>query len=73
VLRQFGSESFSNFLQDQEAIKRGVRLSDIQALQGQAQARGIKSSSNLKSFTRFASTALGSINLNQFTPKKGGK
>src|SRR6188508_2101607 len=38
VMRQFGAESYSNFLQDQEAIKRGVRLSDLQALHSRAQA-----------------------------------
>lgn len=58
VTRQFTSESYGNFLQDQEAIKRGVRLSEIQSLHALAQASANKSAANIKGLTQFATTSL---------------
>ena len=78
VLRQFTGESYHNFLQDQEAIKRGVRLSDIQAMHNRAQSSANQSASNLKGLTQFAGASLNAWNPNQFTatkaaPTKTGK
>lgn len=58
VVRQFGGESYSNFLQDQESIKRGSRLTDIRAQQQRAQASGNRATNDLKALTDFAQTAL---------------
>lgn len=60
VTRQFTSESYGNFLRDQEAIKRGVRLSEIQSLHALAQAGANRSAANIKGLTQFASTAVNS-------------
>lgn len=81
VLRQFGSDSYSNFIKDQEAIKRGVRLADIQAVHNSAQAHANKYSSNVKGLTQFASTSLNAAysaySMGGFgaakTPTTGGK
>ena len=72
VLRQFGSESFSNFLQDQEAIKRGVRLADIAALNRQAEASGLRAASELNAWTRFGASTIDAWNINAITGG-GGK
>lgn len=60
VARQFTTESYGNFLKDQEAIKRGVRLSDIQAMHNSAQAYGNKYARGAQNLTQFASTAINS-------------
>lgn len=58
VTRQFTSESYGNFLRDQEAIKRGVKLSDLQSLNYLSQAYANRSAANLKGASQFASTTL---------------
>jgi len=60
VMRQFGTEAYSNFLQDQEAIKRGVRLSDLQAVHGLAQSAANRGAANLRGLSQFASTSVNS-------------
>lgn len=74
VVRQFGSESYSNFLQDQEAIKRGIRLNDASAQNQRAGAAGQKYASDLSALTRFAKSGLDAWNINDFSKMfpKGG-
>lgn len=67
VARQFGASSYSNFLQDQEAIKRGVRLSDIQALHSLSQSKANKSASNMRALGAFAKTSLDAWNFSSFS------
>jgi hypothetical protein len=71
VTRQFTSESYGNFMKDQEAIKRGVRLSDIKALNELAGARGAKSAANIRGLTQFAGTALNSFSQAAASPGVG--
>ena len=60
VVRQFTSESYGNFIRDQDAIKRGVRIAELNSLNQLAQAYGNKSASNIRGLTQFASTTLNS-------------
>jgi len=73
VVRQFGSESYGNFLRDQEAVKRGVRLTDVQALNQQAQARGERSLKTTNAAFRAIGSSLNAWNLNYLSSSKGGK
>lgn len=73
LMRQFGSESFSNFLQDQEAIKRGVRIADLQAQQQRASVFGNRATNDLSALTKFATTALSVWNINDIAKLGGAK
>jgi len=72
VARQFGSESYSNFLQDQESIKRGVRLADIQAMQQRAQAKANQAATTTKSFGSFAQSSISAWNMAAGSGASGG-
>ncbi len=73
VVRQFGSESYSNFLNDQEAIKRGVRLADLQSTHAYAQAYANRSASNLRATSQFATSTLNAWNLSGIGQGGGAK
>jgi hypothetical protein len=62
VVRQFGAESYSNFLQDQEAIKRGVRLSDLQAGHNKATAFSKENVARTKALGNFVTSAASAWN-----------
>lgn len=61
VARQFSSNSFSSFFQDQEAIKRGVRFADIRAKNEIADAYGKKVGKDLGAIVQGGATALSII------------
>ncbi len=80
VARQFGGEAYHNFLQDQESIKRGVRISDLNALHANAQSLANQSATNLRGLSQFATASLNAWNPSNFAtggaktaPKTGGK
>lgn len=61
---QFGQQAYRSFLQDQKAIELGLSVSE---LQGSLQEAGLSAASytrDVAAGTRFASSALGAINLN---------
>lgn len=70
LVRQFGAESYSNFLKDQAAIDRGVRVSDAQSLTALAQAKANRYVAGVKGITDFGQAALSAWNLN--TLKEAG-
>jgi hypothetical protein len=72
VTRQFTSESYSNFFKDQEAIKRGVRLSDLQSLYALSQASANKSATKIKGLTQFAGTTINAWNTSAITGAMAG-
>lgn len=57
LTRQFGAESFGNFLKDQESFKRGLRIRDIQASTRRAEASAMRSARKTAAITGFAKTA----------------
>jgi hypothetical protein len=64
VMRQFGSESYSNYLADQENINRGMSIANIQAQNSKAQAYGNEAASNQRGLAQLTSTGLAGFNLN---------
>lgn len=69
LVRQFGAESYSNFAQDQAAIKRGERLIDVRAKNEYAQAAANKKARTLGAATKAIGTSLNSFNFNQIYGK----
>lgn len=61
VARQFSSNSFSSFFQDQEAIKRGARFADLRAKNEIADAYGRRTTGDIKSIIQGGATALSII------------
>lgn len=66
VARQFGSESYANFLTDQENINSYSALGDLTALNQVAQSKANHAAGNAKGLTNVATTALNSFNLSSF-------
>lgn len=70
LLRQFGGESYSNFLKDQEAIKRGGRLIDVQALNQTAQAKANRTQRKTTAAINAINSSLNAWNVNNLTQAK---
>jgi hypothetical protein len=70
LVRQFGGESYSNFLKDQEAIKRGGKLIDVQALNQTAQAKANRSSRKTNAALGAISSSINAWNVNNLTQAK---
>ena len=64
LVRQFGAESFSNFLADQRAIGSKQRFIDASADLGRAQARSNRFSRDVSSVSSLLSTGIDAVNLN---------
>lgn len=68
VATQFGAQSYRNFIEDQQAIERGVDIADVQASLTQAEIDAKKDASQTKALNTAATTAISafdSINLNK--------
>lgn len=65
LARQFGSQSMSNFFQDQAAIERGIRGIDTSATMAAANIRAQRGARDLGAYTGFATGLLGSTNLSR--------
>jgi hypothetical protein len=68
---QFGSQAYRTFVEDQKAIEAGVKVADVQAELGLADATGRKESTRLAAVGRAISSFDG-INLNAPRSKKNG-
>lgn len=64
VVAQFGFESFGGFLRDQEAIKRGLLISETQAGFGRAQALASREARDLSAASTYAKNVTDAVNLN---------
>jgi hypothetical protein len=67
IIRQFGGESYGNFLRDQEAIKRGGKLIDVQAKNQTAQAKANRSTRKTTAAIGAVSNSINAWNLNNLT------
>ena len=56
LTRQFSSEAFSSFLEDQGAISRGLRVNDIRSMNLRANAAAKRSLANTQAFSNFGSS-----------------
>jgi len=70
LIRQFGGESYGNFLKDQEAIKRGGRLIDIQAMNQTAQAKANRTSRKVNAGINAVGSSINAWNVNNLTQSK---
>ena len=65
AVRQFGAESFANFLADQNAIKSKQKFIDVSKDLGTAQTKAGRFSRDVSSITSLLSGGLGAVNLNK--------
>ncbi len=70
LIRQFGGESYGNFLKDQEAIKRGGKLIDVQALNQTAQAKANRSYRKTTAAINAVGNSVNAWNVNNLTQAK---
>ena len=68
---QFGSQAYKTFLEDQQAIEAGVKVSDVQTSLSNADISGRNAAGDTLAFGRAAISAFDSINLNAPRTKKG--
>ena len=67
LIRQFSSESVHNFLQDQEAIKQGIRTQGIQAQNQFAQSAAKRSAVRMRGFANVVQSYVSAAALNAAT------
>lgn len=67
LVRQFGGESYSNFLRDQKAIQMGERLVDVRAKNQLAQAKANRSSRKTSAAVGALSSSINSWNFSNMT------
>ena len=65
AVRQFGAESFANFLQDQKAIKSKQKFLDISKDLSTAQSKSQRFSRDVNSITSLLTSGMQSVNLNK--------
>lgn len=70
VARQFGQESFKNFLEDQQALQAGLEISEAQTAISQANLSAKSNARNITNLSRFAQSAFGGVNLNLLKPRE---
>ena len=65
AVRQFGAESFANFLQDQGAIKSKQKFIDVSKDLGTADIKSKRFSRDVNSITSLLTSGLDAVNLNK--------
>lgn len=71
LTRQFGSQAYRTFLQDEEAIKRGMDITEARSQFASAENYARNISRDLRAFSRFSNTAFRGVDLNLF--QRGSK
>ena len=68
---QFGSQAYKTFLEDQQAIEAGLKVSDAQTALSGADITARQSAGDTLAFGRAAISAFDGLNLNAPRTKKG--
>lgn len=71
LISQFASDAFKKFASEQRAIDTGLSLSEVQSGITQAGIDAKRASREITALTRFASSSLSGINLNNLTKPRG--
>jgi hypothetical protein len=68
---QFGNQAYRTFIEDQQAIEQGVKISDVQTDLGQADISARTDAARTSAIGRAAVSAFDGLNLNAPRTKKG--